>query len=388
VISATLVSACGGAAAPSSWPDLVVSGDTAYIAAVDRVYAVDINPDTNNLRRQMWTFPAVGQSAAATFHGRPYLSESDMLFIASDSPSGRDNFVAALDTNQLVDAGEPPNLVKTVSIKWSYPTGENAPSLGNIFGGVAGDGESVYIATAVGQVVSLAAEPEGQFGVQNWIFTATQRIWSRPVVSGSVVYATSQDKKLYALDAATGRPVWDEPFTAGATLAGTPTVHGDTVYVGSFDQKLYAVDAADGTARWPQPFQTTGWLWDGPAVYEDILYFGDLNGNLYAVQLDGTPAWDQPIQLEGMIRAQPLVTEDRIYVATGARKLYALDRISLNTDWEFTALQDGEQFLTTPVLVGNALLIPPLPSGGTPVRLYAVNATSGNLLWQFPVPEQ
>jgi len=33
------------------------------------------------------------------------------------------------------------------------------------------------------------------------------------------------------------------------------------------------------------------------------------------------------------------------------------------------------------------LLVPPLPSGGAPVRLYAVNARSGNLEWQFPVAQ-
>ncbi|HET7090508.1 MAG TPA: PQQ-binding-like beta-propeller repeat protein, partial [Anaerolineae bacterium] len=135
----------------------------------------------------------------------------------------------------------------------------------------------------------------------------------------------------------------------------------------------------------------------GPAVYDNTLYLGDLSSNLYALDLDGREIWTLPSgteltpnnpenknRLEGMIRAQPLVTEDRIYLATGAGKLYALDRATHSHVWTFTSLQGGEQFLTTPVLVGETLLVAPVPSGASPVYLYAINAVSGNAQWLFP----
>lgn len=382
VLTAGLISACGGAAPSSSWPGLAVSEHIAYLASTDRVYAIDTRADTNNQQRLLWAFPPLGQNASVTFHGRPLLFDNGILYEGSDSPSGNNNFVVALDTTRLVDTGEAPDLTKTVEVKWTYPTGDNPPPVGNIFAGLTTDGQSVIAGTGKGEVLSLAADPGGQFGQLNWVYTTTERIWSSPVVSGSMVYVASQDHNLYALDAQTGAERWT--FQAGAALPGTPTVYGDTVYAGSFDQKMYAVDAQTGAKRWE--FQAQGWLWDGPTVFDDVLYFGDLNGHLYAVTLDGTPAWEQPITLEGMLRASPLVTQDTIYAPTAARKLYAVNRATRNVDWTFTALHDGEELLTTPVLVDSTLLIPPLPSGASPVRLYALNAKSGNLMWQYPPP--
>ena len=356
-----------------------MSDDVAYLTATDRVYAIDIQPDTNNQQRELWTYPPATEGSAVTFHGQPYLSEDGILYAGTDSATSKGNYVVALNTRQVVEVGEPPNTVPTASVKWLAP---NPPSLSSIFGGLTGDGRALYFGTDGHQVVSLDVSRESP--TVGWVYTTTERIWSMPVVTGSVAYATSQDASLYALDAETGRPLWDEPFTASATLAGNPAYHDGVVYVGSFDQRLSAVDAATGEQRWE--FATQGWLWDGPAVFDDTLYFGDLSGYLYALDLNGQPVWPQPVQLTGMIRAAPLVTADRLYVATGARKVYALDRESGRVQWEFTGDHDGEQFLTTPVLAGDQLLAAPLPAGASPVRLYAINAASGNALWQFPAP--
>jgi outer membrane protein assembly factor BamB len=373
VLMAGALTACGGPAAPTSWSGLTVSGQTAYLAATDHIYALDVNPLTNDLQRQKWTFPAAEERVAATFHSQPVVSESGIVYAGSDGLSGQ-GFLFAFDA-------------ATGASKWIYPSGESAAPLGSVFGAVAYDGQSIFAGTNDGRVVSVDAES----GLLNWTYPATTtsalgRIWSSPVVSGSVVYLTSQDHNLYALNAASGEPAWEQPFKAGAVLAGAPTVYGNTVYAGSFDQKLYAIDAATGAKKWE--FAAQGWLWEGPAVFDDVLYFGDLSGHLYAVRLDGTPLWSEPRKLDGMIRARPLVTEDRIYVATGARKLFAINRATLADDWPqpFTTPNDGESLLTTPVLAGDLALVAPLPSGGSPVRLYAVNTVSGNLEWQFPAP--
>jgi outer membrane protein assembly factor BamB len=202
------------------------------------------------------------------------------------------------------------------------------------------------------------------------------------VVSGTTVYVASQDHNLYALNARDGSVKWT--FTAGALLVGTPTLYQGTIYAGSFDQNLYAVDATNGTLEWT--FEAQGWLWDGPTVYDDTLYFGDLNGNLYAVDLNGRQLWTT--QLQGAIRAQPLVTEDRVYVATRQRLLYALDRNTRNPVWPapFSVEQDGAELLTTPVLVDDRLFITPIPAGNPPIRLYAIQVESGNVVMRFPDP--
>lgn len=367
MLATVLLSACGGPPPATTWSALIVSDQTAYLAATDRIYVIDTNVRTPNSNRLLWSFPPADQNAAVTFHSQPALSEDGTLFAGSDSPSGQ-GVIFALDTSSQ---GQP---------VWGYPpSGDNQPKLGSIYGGIAYDGESVYAGSNDGSVVSLKAET----GQPNWVFTATQRIWSSPVVSDLTVYVGSQDHNLYALNAANGSVKWT--YTASAVIAGTPSVYGDTVYAGSLDNKLHAVNAQSGAQKWE--FAAQGWIWDGPVMFDSTLYFGDLSGNFYALRLDGTPVWNQPLKLEGGIRAQPLVTEDTIYIATQARALYAIDRVSQAVKWTFTALHDGESLLTAPVLAGDSLLIAPLPSGGSPIRLYAVDAQSGNLQWQFPAPE-
>ncbi|HLF26724.1 MAG TPA: PQQ-binding-like beta-propeller repeat protein [Anaerolineae bacterium] len=377
VLVAGLLAACGGSPGPNSWSGLAVSGETAYLTSTDRIYAIDTNPETNHQQRLLWSYPPIGQNAAVTFHSEPFLTDDGILYTGSDSLSNR-GAVFALDTTQTIEAGEPPDTSPTVNVEWAYPPDENALPLGSIFGGIAFDGDSVYAGANDGHIVSLNAAS----GQLNWVYTTTQRIWSTPVVTNATVYVTSQDHQLYALNAGNGSLKWQ--FVAGAVLAGTPTVYQDTVYAGSFDQKLYAVDAATGAKKWE--FTAQGWLWDGPAVADDVLYFGDLSGRLYAVNTEGTAVWTQPLTLEGMIRAQPLIDGDRLYVVTSARKLYAINRTTQKIDWTFTTLQDGESLLTTPELAGDQLLVAPLPAGGSPVRLYALNTRSGNLAWQFPPP--
>ena len=116
------------------------------------------------------------------------------------------------------------------------------------------------------------------------------RSWpdSSPAVAGGTVYIGSDDGKVYALDAATGRLRWAyttagpsiQPGGGGrhrlhrqrrrqrctrwtpppaasagptppeATCRLQPAVAGGTVYVGSDDDNVYALDAATGHLRW------------------------------------------------------------------------------------------------------------------------------------------
>lgn len=365
------ITGCVGGSPFSSWPAVIVSEETAYLASDQAVYAIDTDTNTNNNLRQKWIFPS-GEAdgvGGMTFHAQPILSDEGILYFASDSlgtPSGR---IFAMDA-------------ETGRVRWRFPS-QNEETLANIFGGLAYDGESLYANTSTGFVISVDADPQTG-GTLNWTFDTEVQLWSTPVFSDSTVYVASQDHHLYALNADNGNVKWS--FEAEAMLAGTPTVHGDTVYVGSFDQKMYAINASNGRLRWA--FEASGWLWDGPAIFDDTLYFGDLNGILYAVNRNGRMIWSET--LDGAIRATPLVTADRIYVGTRARLLYALNRVSGNAVWPAPLIieQDGAELLTTPVLIDNTLYVAPLPAGGEPVRLIAINAESGNPEWTFPPPAQ
>jgi serine/threonine-protein kinase len=60
-------------------------------------------------------------------------------------------------------------------------------------------------------------------------------------VAAGTVYVDSEDRKVYALDAATGHLRWT--YTTGKGVYSSPVVAGGTVYAGSNDGKVYALNA-------------------------------------------------------------------------------------------------------------------------------------------------
>jgi outer membrane protein assembly factor BamB len=64
---------------------------------------------------------------------------------------------------------------------------------------------------------------------------------SSPVVAGSRAYVGSNDGKLYVLDTASGKPVFE--FEAGGPLSASPAVAAGRVVIGSQDGKLFCLGA-------------------------------------------------------------------------------------------------------------------------------------------------
>jgi len=66
-------------------------------------------------------------------------------------------------------------------------------------------------------------------------------VYSSPAVANGVVYVGNEDKRLYAIDAATGKEKWR--FATGDRVVASPSVVNGIVYVGSEDKNLYAIGA-------------------------------------------------------------------------------------------------------------------------------------------------
>ena len=125
-----------------------------------------------------------------------------------------------------------------------------------------------------------------------WKFKTGDAIKSSPVVADGRVFIGSQDKKVYAVALADGKPLWN--FATKDAIDGSPSVADDLVFVGSNDSFVYALDAATGTLKWS--FETGDKIIGSvnPARAADgkrILVFGSYDNNIYALDAAGAQLW-------------------------------------------------------------------------------------------------
>jgi len=167
-------------------------------------------------------------------------------------------------------------------------------------------------------------------------------------VGDRVYFGSSSDNKIYALDAGTGRILWD--FYTDGPVRLAPTVWRGNVYAGSDDGKVYCLDGGDGRVIWtftaaPSDEQVLGngkliSLWPvrtGVLVDEGVAYFGagvfPAEGlYLYAVNAtDGRLLWkNDTYGRGGRSNVSPqgylLASKERLFVSSGRTMPAAFSR--------------------------------------------------------------
>lgn len=224
-------------------------------------------------------------------------------------------------------------------------------------------------------------------GATRWTSQQGTGYRNGPAVGGGRVFVGAFDGHLYALDAASGAPLWDRTVDVNP-LFSAPTVAGDTVYVhgdNHADQTIwYALDAATGAIRWQTAPAPAGVVRPGPAVADGRVYvFGVGQQTLSALDTaTGAIRWTVPMPLAFPVDA--LVAVDGVlYVA--ARNLYAFDAATGRALWTRRSTPvpgDSRQF-GLPSVANGTLYSTEWYFGADPV-LHAVNTTDGSDRWTVP----
>ncbi len=349
LLGAVLLSGCSGSATiGASWPGLAADTNNAYLAAGQYVYAVRLSDGA-----KVWQYPE--KAGSQIFDSNPVLAPDGQLLVGS---SGNDHSLVSLDP-------------ATGQAKWAAPfTGATdrwiAPPL------VVTD--TVYAPNNDGTLYALKLSS----GEELWSLPISHSLWSAPVTDGKLVYLTSLDHFLYAIDPQGRKIVWKTDL--GGPAPGSPAVSADgaTLYIGSFASRIFAVNTADGSIRWS--VKTTGWVWGTPVVNGSTLYAADINGQLYSLNTsDGSNAW-AAVQPDGPITASLLLRTDGVIAATESGSLYAFDHNGARV-WNASLIEAGKggTIYTTPVASGNLILDAPLSAD---FLLAAVNQ-NGGLVWKF-----
>jgi eukaryotic-like serine/threonine-protein kinase len=245
-------------------------------------------------------------------------------------------------------------------------------------------------------------------GKERWRTALGGAVFSTPAISGDVVVATARERTIVALDRATGRVRWrfeagpDAPFDFGWDYwLSSPTIaeDGRTVYAGSGDGRLYALDLASGRKVWE--FETDGRVRSSPAVSDGVVYCGSMDGKVYALAAEsGRLLW--AFETEGVgidqkaagfdrrsIVSSPALSSDRLFVGSRDAHLYAVDRKSGRQAWRFGHPVDSMEgrpelswVLSSPA-VRDGLVF----TGSSDGHFFnALRAGSGEEVWRFKTP--
>src|SRR6266516_840576 len=203
-----------------------------------------------------------------------------------------------------------------------------------------------------------------------WTASTGSYIISSPTVASGIVYIGSNDQKLYALDANTGKMLWFHD--AQNDVGSSPAVASGIVYVGSDDHTLYALNARTGATIWT--YTTGGAIWSSPAVANGIVYIGSTDFLLYALDAaTGKVLWSHTT--DNFVSSSPAVVNGVVYAGSEDAHPYALDARKGKTLW--IAKVELPIRVSSPAIVNGLVYI-----GSEDRNVYAFDALTGKLRWK------
>jgi outer membrane protein assembly factor BamB len=216
-----------------------------------------------------------------------------------------------------------------------------------------------------------------------WGFAGRSLIEFPPAVAFGRLYFANNSGVLFAVDAKTGKRVWQ--YHSERVQASSPTVFGRTVLhtflyrseqkKSAQDGELIAFDADTGKIRWRKHLAPSE---SSPLVHRDRIYVGDWSGKVYALDpRTGGVLWT--FQTGGEVKGAVAASGGRVFVGSYDHHLYALNARTGKQLWRAGTqerLGNRGRFYSTPAIAYGRVYI-----GSTDGKMYSFGAASGRLLW-------
>lgn len=353
IFAAFMVGACVPIRLEARWPVLSLTGDeqNIFVTYNDRIAMIE--PENGSLVRlrnadgeirldeqgnaRLWDFRGP-QEAPNQFFSSPVVVDETTLLIPTH-------------TERLFEVDLP--TARTSN-------GEGLVLSGQVVSDALWHDDTLYVGEER-ELVALDVDS----GAERWSIETGQSVWSKPMVVDGVMYFTSLDHFLYAVDPQSGDILWQ--LDLEGAVPETPVYHEGRLYAGGFARKIFEI-SLDGEII--STYDTENWVWGKPVIVDDTLYAADLSGMVYALNIsDGgfDPVWRSKVS-ERSIRMTPLVSDDYVVVGSRDHHVYWLNR------------EDGSTFFSREVageVLSDMLLVEPSETVDIP-EPYVIVATLAN----------
>lgn len=162
----------------------------------------------------------------------------------------------------------------------------------------------------------------------------------KPALADSRVYAADDEGRVYALDAGSGKQLWETETEL--SLSGGPGTGEGVVVVGGLDGEVIAFDAQSGAEKWKS--KITSEVISTPQIASGLVIVRANDGRTFGLDLaDGKRKWvyDQPVPtLTVRGNASPIVVDGSfIYLGYDTGSVVALSLADGLRVWEQTVAQ-------------------------------------------------
>ncbi len=211
-----------------------------------------------------------------------------------------------------------------------------------------------------------------------WRYTERPLLEFPPIYVGGKLYFVNNNGTAYALDAETGKVLWERSL--GRLNASSPTYSRHRLYIVNLvPGHIVKLDAKTGKVIWKHSLP--GRAESSPVVVGRSVYFGCEDGNLYALStISGNVRWATP--LGGPVKSAPAYYGGTLYVGDYGGYMNAVDAKTGKLKWQSGSLGQGfgtsGQFYSTPAVAFGRVY-----AGNNDDRVYSFDIKDGTLAWSY-----
>jgi eukaryotic-like serine/threonine-protein kinase len=220
-----------------------------------------------------------------------------------------------------------------------------------------------------------------------WKFKINQPILSSPIIDNDVVYFGGSDSTFYALKLSDSKVLWK--FKTKGQIRSTVLVDGGSLYLNGGDGNLYKVDKKTGKTIWT--YKTTGdkkydfadYHQSSPVLFNNKIYFGAAYG-LYVIDAEkGFKVWDY--QTGDVVHSTPAIDNGKVFFGSFDGFVYALDASSGNLIWKFKTV--GHHYFPKGEVQGSPTVKDGIVFiGARDYNIYALDQEKGFSRWNKAFP--